>query len=63
MAILILLVTINISLTLLICLVTIFADNHFVLGIKLLHRLDNSFLTNNIIVYFSFDNVKLKSTE
>ena len=63
MAILILLVTINISLTLLICLVTIFADNHFVLDIKLLHRLDNSFLTNNIIVYFSFDNVKLKSTE
>lgn len=63
MVILILLVTINISLTLLIYLVTIFADDHFVLGIKLLHKLDDSFLTNNIIVYFSLDNVKFKSTE
>lgn len=59
MVILILLVTINISLTLLTYLVTIFADDHFVLGIKLLHKLDDSFLTNNIIVYFSLDNVKL----
>ena len=59
MVILILLIIINISLTLLIYLVTIFADDHFVLGIKLLHKLDDSFLTNNIIVYFSLDNVKL----
>lgn len=63
MVILILLVTINISLTLLIYLVTIFADDHFVLGIKLLPRLNNGFLTNSIIVYFSLDNVKPKSTE
>ena len=63
MVILILLVTINISLTLLIYLVTIFADDHFALGIKLLLRLNNSFLTNSIIVYFSLDNVKLKGTE